>query len=168
MNYLTEYMTAAEITPIELSKTTGIAASVIRRLMTDELITTAHKKTQKKVADALGVTVAELTTGGNSMKDKLLYTEVKHAVEVLARYARRYSDNQHYVSITILTRDDSAVADDYPNEIPDSYSFIVSMADKDETNSDLPFIPIVNESGRIFYWEDDTEGIRKVVPNERE
>lgn len=168
MNYLKEMLEARGMTPIELAKLCDLPITTIRYTLTDDRISTARKSTQKIIADALGVTVAELTKGGKSMKDKILKAEVKTAVERLALTLRKYSSEPHYLSIAIFTQNKDARAEDFPGETPDSYVYNVQVANKAETRSELPFIPIMSEDGRIFYTTDEgTEGIRIVVPYER-
>lgn len=165
MNYLTELMRTKNLTALDVAKLSGLSATNIRRLMTLDSLEFTYKKTQIALSKALGITPFELVKGGESMKEKLLYTEVKRAVEVLSRALRRYSDDQHYVSIAIFTNDTDSMSDEYPDEIPDTYIINVARAN-DEESVDLPVIPIMSESGRIYYWtDDDREGIRRVIPN---
>lgn len=164
MNYLTELMRTKNLTVLDVAKLSGLSATNIRRLTTLDSLEFTYKKTQIALSKALGITPFELVKGGESMKEKLLYTEVKHAVEVLSRALRRYSDDQHYVSIAIFTNDTDSMSDEYPDEIPDTYIINVTRAN-DEESVDLPVIPIMSESGRIYYWtDDDREGIRRVIP----
>ena len=54
--------------------------------------------------------------------------------------------------------------DDFPNQVPDYYSYNVSILDKD-ASANLPIVPIMSETGRIYYSTDDgEERIRDVVP----
>ena len=159
MNYFKALLNAREITAIDFAKAVGMSVSNVRRLCEDENIRTCTKRTQKKVADGLGITIRELVEGGNSMKNKIMYAEINKAVERLCVLLRKTSSDPLFLDITIFSRD--KVACDGDEEIPDYYSFRVCKADEEfEADS-----PLVNESSRVYYSDDDgEEKIRKVLP----
>lgn len=164
MNYLTELMKARNLTALDVSRMSGLAVSTIRYVMNQDNVGSCYKKTQKILADTFGVTVRELTVGGKRMKDKILKSELETAVERLISAARKYTDKQVYVDVCFFTRDAECADDDFPNQIPDYYSYRVSIMDKD-ASEDLPVVPIISESGRIYYSTDDgEERIRQVIP----
>lgn len=139
-------------TPIELSKQSGVSVNEIRRLCQDNKIASAYKYTQKSLADALGVTVKELVKGSVEMKEKILETEIRNATERLALTVRKFYPEQVYVNVSLFTHDDDTFESD-PTDENDYYSITVTRTEK-ETESDMPLVPIISESGRIFYSED--------------
>jgi len=161
MNNLKRIMDARGITPTELAAYTGMAPSNIRRLMEDDNITTAFAKTKRKIAEALDVSVKELVEGGESIENKILYSEIVKATENLASLMRRSTDKQLYLNITIFSRDDTSKCDGDPSGVPDYYNFRLNFADEDF----VPDVPIMSEASRVYYSEEDgKEGIRKVIP----
>lgn len=59
MNNLAEIMKRENITPVELSRKTGLNANTIRGLVKDRN-TVPNNKTAVKLSDALGYTVAQI------------------------------------------------------------------------------------------------------------
>lgn len=152
MNYLKAIMEMRNVTAVELSELSGIAPKDIRRLCEGDKIVSAYKKTQKRLADALGVTVNELVNGSDEMKEKIVYTEIKKAAENLALIMRKYYPEQIYVNVSMFTHDNDRFETD-PDSDHDYYSVTVTRWEE-ETESDMPLVPIISESGRIFYSED--------------
>lgn len=164
MNYLNEIMRVRNLTAVDVARMSGLNVSTVRYVMAQETAEHCYKKTQIALSKALGVTVRELTTGGKKMKDKILKAEVETALERLLSAVRKYSDKQIYVDLCFFTHDEECVGDDFPNQIPDYYSYRVQIVDKD-ASEDLPVVPIISESGRIYYSTDDgEERIRQVIP----
>lgn len=164
MNYLTELMNARNLTAVDVARMSGLNVSTVRYVMEQETAEHCYKKTQIALADALGVTPRELTKGGKTMKDKILKSELETAVERLISAARKYTDKQVYVDVCFFTHDADCVSDDFPNQIPDYYSYRVSIMDEGASD-DLPVVPIISECGRIYYSTDDgEERIRQVIP----
>ena len=168
MNYLTELMNARGIDLITLAKMSGVSLSNLRRLTAEESAGYFHKKTQKRLAQALGVTVSELVKGGKRMKNKILEAEVRKAVDHLTTALHKYSDEPMCLSLAIFTKDKTVRSDDDPKGIPDYYSIRSYVADTEqEETADDVFVPketVINESARVYYGED---GIRQVIPFER-
>jgi len=164
MNYLNELMKAQNLTALDVSRASGLAVSTIRYVMAQDTVANCYKKTQAILADTFGVTVRELTVGGKRMKDKLLKAEIETALERLLSAVRKYSGEQVYVDLCFFTRDEECADDDFPNEIPDYYSYRVSIMDKD-ASEDMPVVPVISECGRIYYSTDDgEERILRVIP----
>ena len=159
MNNLSLLMDLKHINAVRLSEMTGVAPSTIRRLMEGNNIATAFKETQKKLADALGVTVYDLVEGSESMKNLLLRSEIEKTTEHLAWLMRRTSGEQLYLSVTIFTRDNESKMEKDPEGVPDYYTFRVNVFNEDFE----PDLPLMSESQRIYYSEDDF-GIREVIP----
>ena len=65
MNTLKAITESRGITPVELSKMSGVCLTRVRDLIRDGTIGTAQKSTQLKIANALGLTVRELIGGTN-------------------------------------------------------------------------------------------------------
>ena len=160
MNYLKAIMEMRNTTAVELSKVSGISPQEIRRLCEGDYMSHARKDTQKSLADALNVTVRELVKGSEEMKEKIVYTEIKKAAEHLASVIRKYYPEQIYVDVVLFTHENPEDYDDNPTNDLDYYSIRATMTDS-KFNDDLPVIPFLSESGRIYY---DDEEIRKVVP----
>ena len=92
------------------------------------------------------------------MKNKVLYTEVKKAAEMLCNALRSYSGEPMYLNLTVFTRDNT-ISDD-PKDIPDYYSVVVSYPD--EVDEDIRInSAVISESAKVFYGD---EGIRSVEP----
>ena len=164
MNYLNEIMRVRNLTAVDVARMSGLNVSTVRYVMAQETAEHCYKKTQIALSKALGVTVRELTTGGKKMKDKILKAEVESALENLLFAVRKYSGEQIYLSLTIFSRDEECSCDKYPNQVPDYYRYLVQIVDKD-ASEDLPVVPIITETGRIYYSTDDgEERIRDVVP----
>ena len=159
MNNLTLLMEVNRLNAVRLSEMSGVAVSTIRRLTEDNNIATAYKQTQKKLAEALGVSVHDLVGEGESMKNKILRSEIEKTTEYLASLMRRTTKEQLYLSVTIFTRDKESRSDEDPEGVPDFYSFRVNIFNEDFE----PDFPLMSESQRIYYSEDDV-GIRKVIP----
>ena len=168
MNYLTELMNAREIDHITLAKMSGVSLSNLRRLTAEESAGYSYKKTQKRLAQALGVTVSELVKGGKRMKNKILEAEVRKAIEHLTAALHKYTDEPMYLSLAIFTKDKTVRTETDPEGIPDYYTVRSYVADTEqEHTADDFFIPketVIDESARVYYGED---GIRQVIPFER-
>ena len=169
MSYLKEILEAKGITMHDLAEMTGNAYSCITVMLKNDSYAFSHKKTQKKIADALGFTPNEIINGGESMKKKLIGAEVIRATEHLARLLRTYYPDPMYLSLAIFTKDNTAKSDGDPDGIPDYYSVRVHSSDTEyEENIDNDtFVPketLINETARVYYGED---GIRTVIPFER-
>lgn len=99
------------------------------------------------------------------MKDKVLSSNVRKAVESLARALRNYTSEPMNCELSIYTRDTTVKTEDDPDGIPDSYSVLIRSSevprDEDSTFSEVK---------KIFYSDDEfgTEGIREVIPIYRE
>ena len=109
MSYLKEILEAKGITMHDLAEMTGNAYSCITVMLKNDSYAFSHKKTQKKIADALGFTVSEIINGGESMKKKLIEAEVIRATEHLARLLRTYYTDPMHCHITIFTRDNNGL-----------------------------------------------------------
>ena len=105
MSYLKEILEAKGITMHDLAEMTGNAYSCITVMLKNDSYAFSHKKTQKKIADALGFTPNEIINGGEEMKKKLIEAEVIRATEHLARLLRTYYPDPMHCHITIFTRD---------------------------------------------------------------
>lgn len=160
MNYLKAIMEMRNITTVELSKASGISPQEIRRLCEGDYMSHAYHDTKKRLADALNVSVNELVNGGDDMKEKIVYTEIKKAAEHLASVIHKYYPEQIYVDVVLFTHENPEDYDDNPTNDLDYYSIRATMTDS-KFNDDLPVVPFLSESGRIYY---DDKGIRKVVP----
>lgn len=162
MNDLKALLDAKGITIIDFAKRTGLSVSNMRRLCENDNYRTCTKKTQKKLAEGLGITIRELVEG-ESMKNKILYSEISKTVENLCVLLRKTSPDPLFLDIAIFTRD-KVVSDG--EEIPDYYAFRLCKADE-EFEADAP---LINEASRVFYslTEDGEEKIRKVMPYRRE
>ena len=68
MSYLKEILEAKGITMHDLAEMTGNAYSCITVMLKNDSYAFSHKKTQKKIADALGFTPNEIINGGEEMK----------------------------------------------------------------------------------------------------
>lgn len=164
MNNLKAITESRGITPVELSKQSGVSLTRVRQLIKEGTIDTAFKSTQNKIAKALGLTVKELVGGSDTMKDKIIKAEIEKATEHLARLVRNYSDEELYLHITIFSRDNEIADEDYPNEVPDYFSYRLATLTPEDADGDIAQT-LCNESGRIFYSDVDGESyIRKVVP----
>ena len=104
MSYLKEILEAKGITMHDLAEMTGNAYSCITVMLKNDSYAFSHKKTQKKIADALGFTPNEIINGGEEMKRKLIEAEVTRATEHLARLLRTYYPDPMHCHITIFTR----------------------------------------------------------------
>ena len=109
MSYLKEILEAKGITMHDLADISGVAYSNITVMLKNDSYAFSHKKTQKKIADALGFTPNEIINGGESMKKKLIEAEVIRATEHLARLLRTYYTDPMHCHITIFTRDDNGL-----------------------------------------------------------
>ena len=107
MSYLKEILEAKGITMHDLAEMTGNAYSCITVMLKNDSYAFSHKKTQKKIADALGFTPNEIINGGEEMKRKLIEAEVIRATEHLARLLRTYYPDPMHCHITIFTRDNN-------------------------------------------------------------
>lgn len=169
MSYLKEILEAKGITMHDLAEMTGNAYSCITVMLKNDSYAFSHKKTQKKIADALGFTVNEIANGGESMKRKLIEVEVRKAVEHLTNALNKYSPDPMYLSLSIFTRDETLKCDGDPDGTPDYYtvrSYVADTEYEENINRDgfVPKETIINEAARVYYGED---GIRKVIPFER-
>lgn len=169
MSYLKEILEAKGITMHDLAEMTGNAYSCITVMLKNDSYAFSHKKTQQKIADALGFTVNEIANGGESMRRKLIEVEVRKAVEHLTNALNKYSANPMYLSLAIFTKDNTLKCDGDPDGTPDYYTVRSYVADTEyEENIDRDgFVPketIINEAARVYYGED---GIRTVIPFER-
>ena len=159
MNYLKAYTEAVGITPNKLSQLSGVTKERCRQLINEGTIGNAHRDTQKKIADALGVTVRDLVKGSSTMKNKLIEAEIKKATEHLARLLRNYSDSELYFHLTLFTKDTQCADDDMPGEVPDFYSYRLADLKEEEDGK-----TIMTDSGRIYYADvDGEEYIKKVM-----
>ena len=107
MSYLKEILEAKGITMHDLAEMTGNAYSCIIVMLKNDSYAFSHKKTQKKIADALGFTPNEIINGGEEMKRKLIEAEVIRATEHLARLLRTYYPDPMHCHVTIFTRDNN-------------------------------------------------------------
>ena len=120
--YLNDSMKLNGMTRRALSEKSGVSLPRIGAYVNEpELLTTADWETRKAIADALGITVKELLHG-KDLKTKLLNTEVRKAVEHLARVLRNYSSEPMYLNMTVFTRDAEAkTKEDNCEGLPDYY-----------------------------------------------
>ena len=101
------------------------------------------------------------------MKNKILDTEIREAVEHLTAVLNKYSSDPMYLSVAIFTKDMTVKSEGDPEGIPDYYSIRAYVADTEYEQSDDGFVPketVINESARVYCGED---GIKKVIPFER-
>ena len=126
MSYLKEILEAKGITMHDLAEMTGNAYSCITVMLKNDSYAFSHKKTQKKIADALGFTVNEIINGGESMKRKLIEAEVTRAAEHLTRLLRTYYPEPMHLHMTIFTKDADGLdyydarVDDTTEELPEN------------------------------------------------
>ena len=126
MSYLKEILEAKGITMHDLADMTGNAYSCITVMLKNDSYAFSHKKTQKKIADALGFTVNEIINGGESMKRKLIEAEVTRAAEHLTRLLRTYYPEPMHLHMTIFTKDADGLdyydarVDDTTEELPEN------------------------------------------------
>ena len=160
MNYLKAIMEMRNTTAVELSKASGVSPHEIRRLMTGDYMLHARKDTQKRLADALNVTVRDLVNGSDETKEKIVYTEIKKAAENLASTIHRYYPEQVYVDVVLFTHEPSEDYSEIIGKDIDFYSIKATIADSD-SRVHFPVVPFISESGCIVYGEDR---IDKVVP----
>lgn len=95
------------------------------------------------------------------MKDKVLKSNLTHALESFAKELRAYSADSMVCNITIITKASGVVADAECDPLPDWYKVrVVPTEAVDQYDS------IIDESAKIFYCHDHygNEGILKVVP----
>lgn len=164
MNNLKAITESRGITPIELSKMSGVSLTRVRQLIKDGTIDTAFKSTQNKIAKALGVTVRDLVKGGNKVKENIIKAEIAKATEHLARLLRNYSDEELYLHITVFTRDKECECDDFQNEVPDYFDYRLAILMPEDVTGDIAET-IVNKSGLIYYSDVGGEAyIKKVIP----
>ena len=169
MSYLKEILEAKGITMHDLAEMTGNAYSCITVMLKNDSYAFSRKKTQKKIADALGFTPNEIINGGEEMKRKIAEAEIKRGVEHIMNALNKYSADPMYLSLAIFTRDNTLHCDGDPDGTPDFYSLRVHRSDTeyDESIDKDAFVPketLINEAARVYYGED---GIRTVIPFER-
>ena len=169
MSYLKEILEAKGITMHDLAEMTGNAYSCITVMLKNDSYAFSHKKTQKKIADALGFTPNEIINGGEEMKRKIAETEIKRGVEHIINALNKYSADPMYLSLSIFTKDNTLKCDGDPDGIPDYYTLRAYASDTefDESIGKDVFVPketLINETARVYYGED---GIRTVIPFER-
>ena len=95
------------------------------------------------------------------MKDKVLKSNLTHAVESFCKELRAYSRDSLVCQITIITKASGVEPDDECDPLPDWIKVrVVPTEAVDQDDS------IVDESSKIFYGHDSygNEGILKVVP----
>ncbi len=141
MSYLKEILEAKGITMHDLAEMTGNAYSCITVMLKNDSYAFSHKKTQKKIADALGFTPNEIINGGEEMKRKLIEAEVIRATEHLARLLRTYYPDPMHCHITIFTRDNNDL-DYYDVRVDD-------MEEEQEFLVDRSALIQYNEDGKI-------------------
>lgn len=162
MNTLKAITEARGITPVELSKMSGVCLTRVRDLIRDGTIGTAQKSTQLKIANALGLTVKELVGGGDKVKNKVIQAEIARATEHLARLLRNYSDKELYLHITLFTKDKECAETE--NDIPDYFSYRLANLVPEDSDGDIAET-ICKQDGLIHYTNvDGEEFIRSVVP----
>lgn len=159
MNYLTEIMNAKGLTAQQLSKKTGMSVSNIRRLMQGDNVTYSYIGTIQKLAKALDVKPYELIKGSETMKNKILYSEITKAIEHLSIALRKYSPDSHYLRISLFSRDDGISLSE--DAIPPDFYYMTLNRCELETEYDQP---IMSENSLIYYAEtEEGEKIRKVL-----
>lgn len=169
MSYLKEILEAKGLTMHDLAEMTGNAYSCITVMLKNDSYAFSHKKTQKKIANALGFTVNEIINGGEEMKRKIAEAEIKRGVEHIINALNKYSADPMYLSLSIFTKDNTLKCDGDPDGIPDYYTLRAYASDTeyDESIDKDVFVPketLINETARVYYGED---GIRTVIPFER-
>ena len=95
------------------------------------------------------------------MKDKVLRSNLTHAVETFAKELRAYSKDSLVCQITIITKSTGVEQEGEFKPLPDWYQVrVVPTEAVDQYDS------IIDESSKIFYGYDHygNEGILKVVP----
>lgn len=95
------------------------------------------------------------------MKDKVLRSNLTHAVESFAKELRAYSKDSMVCQITIITKASGVEKENDLSPFPDWYKVrVVPTEAVDQDDS------IIDESAKIFYGHDHygNEGILKVVP----
>ena len=95
------------------------------------------------------------------MKDKVLKSNLTHAVEGFAKELRAYSKDSLVCQITIITKSTGVEQEGDFKPLPDWYQVrVVPTEAVDQYDS------IIDESSKIFYGYDHygNEGILKVVP----
>lgn len=149
MNNLEELMKAKGVTPDELSKETGLAVTNIRRLMKEDSVAFAYKRTIQGLAKALGVTPHELIEGGETFEKKLLHAEITSAIQTLSTAFRRHCKEPLYLRMSIFTQD-VGMEEEVTNEVPDFYMIHLSKSDTDNNND---YVPIIDEAHLLYFDE---------------
>ena len=99
------------------------------------------------------------------MKDKVLKSNLTHAVESFAKELRAYSKDSLVCQITIITKSTGVEQEGEFKPFPDWYKVrVVPTEAVDQYDS------IIDESAKIFYGYDHygNEGILQVVPYEED
>ena len=106
MNNLKVIMDAKEITPAELSRLSGVAVTGIRATMKDPNVTPYHK-TAERLADALGVTIAQIyaISPFESFNKELLHKRAEKAARELVDALRAYTDEPVHLHLCVFTRE---------------------------------------------------------------
>lgn len=106
MNNLNKIMQLKGVTALQLAETSGLAVTNIRRIMQDPEATPYHK-TAEKLADALGVHVAQIyaekSFGAGDVE--LLKERVADAVRAIRDALNDYSDAPAHFHLAIFTHD---------------------------------------------------------------
>lgn len=126
MNNLKNVMAAKNVKPAELAQLANLPVSTVRRLMANP-DATPHNDTAKLLADALGVSIAQIygaKPAEHFDKDLLIKTIVKHAT-ALADALRAYSDETLYLHLSVISNDEENKERD--SLTPDYFSFVCEL-----------------------------------------